>query len=67
MRVRFYETLTPSELKAELTALCDDLEGLGIERIARGNLYFLPMVGSQYVDIVSESGTILAYLLIGPR
>jgi hypothetical protein len=64
MRVRFDQTLTPAELKGEIAALCDDLEGLGIDHLAGANLYFNPIIEGRYVELRSEAGTVLSFLSI---
>lgn len=64
MRVRFDQKLSPSELRDELGALCDDLTSLGVEAIAWANLYFTPMIGDQAVDIRTSEGTSLVFLSV---
>lgn len=64
MRIRFDDLFTPADLRAELSALLEDLENLGVEHIAWANLYFTPIVQSSPVELRTLDGEALSYLSV---
>lgn len=65
MRIRFDDLFTPADLRAELSALLEDLESLGVEHIAWANLYFTPIVQSLPVELRTPDGEALNYVSVG--
>lgn len=67
MRVRFPETLSLQDLRRQVDALVDDLAGLGVEEVARVNIYFEMRRDGHPLVVRTTDGTEVGIIEVGRR